>query len=252
MIGLLAFRRLALALVLLQATVGAAMAAGGCPSVPPGQPLPVEAIAMPKPEPDWQARVTQLDQQIAQTDLQAVNMAFLGDSITEGWLPLLFRQFYGHRAAMNLGVRGDTTASLLWRLERLPLGTRLRPGLVVVLIGTNDLWAGANPGNVAIGVARVVQQIRSRSPGSHILLLGLLPRGPDAADPLRRVENQVNPLIARCADSTIMFADPGSMLIDANGVLSKDIAFDYLHLSWIGYGILSAAIEPYVRQILGR
>jgi beta-glucosidase len=250
-IGLLALQRLALVGVLVQAVAGAALAAGACPSVPPGQPPPLDAIAMPKPDPDWQARVTQLNQQIASTDLRAVNMAFLGDSITEGWLPLLFQQFYGHRAAMNFGVRGDTTASMLWRLERLPLGSTLRPRLVVMLIGTNDLWAGANPASVAIGIASVVQEIRDRSPTSHILLLGLLPRGPDATDPLRRIENQVNPLIARCADGMVTFADPGSMLIDAGGVLSKDIAFDYLHLSWIGYGILSAAIEPYVRQILG-
>ncbi|MEJ1976572.1 MAG: GDSL-type esterase/lipase family protein [Acetobacteraceae bacterium] len=241
--------RLARIATLVLATATPALAASSCPTT--SGTLPVEAQPAPLADPNWKARVALLDGQIAQTNLSQVRMLFLGDSITEAWLPLLFDQFYGHRAPLNLGVRGDNTQGLLWRLARLPLGASLRPRLVVLLIGTNNLWPGVNTDNVADGIDEVVDQIRRRSPSSHILLVGLLPRGAEPSDPLREVGRAVNARIARCADEAVTFANPGSMLMDGQGRVSPQIEFDYLHPSWIGYAILAAALEPYVRQVMG-
>jgi len=241
---------LVLAALLSWAAASPAMAATSCPVAASG-PLPAEAQPAPIADPHWQARVDQLDGEIARTNLSQVHMLFLGDSITEAWLPLLFNQFYGHRGALNLGVRGDNTQGLLWRLERLPLGGTLRPRLVVLLIGTNNLWPGVNTTNVAEGIYAVIDQIRRRSPGSHILLVGLLPRGAEPNDPFREQLRDVNAQIARCADGAVTFADPGSMLVDGDGRLSSQIEFDYLHPSWLGYAILAAGLEPYVRQVMG-
>jgi beta-glucosidase len=229
-----------------------AHAAEACPALVASQPLPAEAQPEFVDEPNWRARVAQLDHELANADLARVRLLFLGDSITEGWMPLLFQQFYGQRAALNLGVRGDSTQGMLWRLAHGPLGQTLRPRLVVLLIGTNDLWPGARPENIALGIAQVARTIRQRSPDSRILLVGILPRGGEPTDPLRQMQAKVNELIAHCADGAhVMYADPGRMLVDGEGRLSDQVAFDYLHLTWIGYGILSAALEPYIRQALG-
>ncbi len=227
-----------------------AMAASSCPVVEKG-PLPAEAIPTPKADAGWQDHVNTLNGQIAHTDLSRVRTLFLGDSLTESWAPPLFGHFYGHRAPLNLGVSGDNTQGLLWRLARVPLGTQLRPQLVILLIGTNDLWPGANPANVAAGIGEVVNQIRQRAPQSHILLVGLLPRGENPDDPFRQLGTAVNGLIAHCADPMVTYVDPGEMLLDGQGQLTKDINYDYLHLTWVGYAILGAALEPYVHRIIG-
>jgi lysophospholipase L1-like esterase len=224
--------------------------AAGCPSVGSAPP-PVEAVAGYLNEPNWQKRVSDLDGIVANTDLTRVRTLFLGDSITEAWEPVLFDHFYANRAPLNLGVRGDTTQGLLWRLTRMPLGTTLRPQLIVLLIGTNDLWAGVNPANVATGIGEVVRQLRQRSPQSHILLVGLLPRGEGPEDPLRPYRTPINALISQCAGGMVTYADPGAMLLDGNGRMTKDFSYDALHMTWIGYAILAAGLEPYVRQILG-
>jgi lysophospholipase L1-like esterase len=239
-----------LAALLSSAAVSPAIAATACAAEAAG-PLPVEAQPAPIADPHWQTRVDQLDAEIAHTNLSQVHMLFLGDSITEAWLPLLFDQFYGHRGALNLGVRGDNTQGLLWRLERLPLGAALRPRLVVLLIGTNNLWPGVNTTNVAAGIGEIIDQIQRRSPSTHILLIGLLPRGAEPTDPYRQQLREVNARIARCAGGSVTFADPGSMLVDGAGRLSSQIEFDYLHPSWLGYAILAAGMEPYVRQVMG-
>ncbi len=236
---------LALALTLLSPAAFAA-----CPAPLPGQPVPLEAQPTFVNNAQWSDRQAELEQELAGKDLSKIRLVFLGDSTTEGWDPTIFAQHYGP-AALNLGVRGDTTQGMLWRLPRLRLGTALRPELIVLLIGTNDTWPGGNPMSAAIGVGEVVRTLRKSVPGSRILLLGILPRGPDLRDPWRQMAMAMNPLIAACADGTSVFYDePGRHLVDAAGRLSKDIASDYLHPTPQGYAILASALDPDIRRLL--
>lgn len=68
-----------------------------------------------------------------------MRIAFLGDSLTEGWpgaayLPLVARRLPGHEL-LNLGRAGDGVADLL---RRLPLDDPGSVDLVFVWIGVND------------------------------------------------------------------------------------------------------------------
>ena len=227
----------------------ASAARASCPA-PVGQ-LPVEAVPAPLPDPNWQARVAAVDSIVAGSDLSKVHLLFLGDSLTEAWAPPVFSHFNAYRGALNLGVRGSGTQSLLYILDRLPLGGRLQPQAVVLLIGTNNLWPGVPIKNVVSGIAAVLAQLRQKLPHARIVLVDLLPRGESPNDPVRGQVAEVNKAIAACADSAISVVDAGSMLVDAKGVYSKDISFDALHLTWIGYAILGAALEPAIRRALG-
>jgi beta-glucosidase len=228
-------------------------AAAACPALPARMPLPREARPDYLEEPNWRARVAEVSRLVA-ADAGRAQVVFLGDSITQGWFPQVWEQFYAHRAALNLGVAGDFTQGLLWRLQaggQWP--ANLRPRLAVLLIGTNNAGFAQQAEDTALGIAEVVRVIREKSPGTKILLVGLLPRGADASDPLRRMNQRVNALIARCADNqSVFFTDPGSMLVDGQGRLSDQVAFDRLHLTYVGYAILAAGLEPSIRYLLGR
>jgi len=228
-----------------------AQATSVCPAVPALPTLPVEAIPAPVPVPYWNQRVQELDKIISSTDLARVKLLFLGDSITQIWDPQVFQRYYGQRAALNMGVASDTTQGMLWRLGRSPLGQQLKPQLVVLMIGTNNAH---NPKTeeVAFGIAQTIRLIRQRVPESKILLIGILPRGATTQDWFRTPVAKINGLIASCADQQhIFFVDPGASLLDSDGNLSERMAADRLHLSAAGYSILSAAIEPSVRALLG-
>ncbi len=80
----------------------AAAASAACP-VSVGGVQPPETQPAPLNDAYWQTRVGQLDATMAHMDLSQVQTLFLGDSITEGWLPLLFDQFYGHRGPAEPG-----------------------------------------------------------------------------------------------------------------------------------------------------
>ena len=228
-----------------------ALAAPGCPAIPARNPPPREAVAENLDIADWRGRVAQLDQQLARVNRNAANLVFLGDSLTQSWEPTMFAQFFGHRRALNLGVAGDFTQGMLWRLQAGQWGS-MRPAMVVLLVGTNNAQAGGRAEDIALGIAEVIRFIHARSPNTRVLLVGLLPRGPDASDPARQVNIRVNQLVARCADGrATIYQDVGALMVSADGRLSEHIAFDRLHLTMVGYAILGAAIAPTVQAVLG-
>ncbi len=244
-------RRLALALALLGGAIAPGWAA--CPAPAPGRPLPREAVPAVHEWSEWRAPVDALTARLRSLPLAQARMVFLGDSITQGWQPDVFRQFYQPRAPLNLGISGDLTQSLLWRLENGHWPGALQPGLVVLLIGTNNIGHGSRPEDVAVAIGRIIARLQGLAPEARILLLGVLPRGATPQDPMRLPIARLNQMIAACADNQrVFYSDPGSMMLDGQGALHEWVAFDRLHLSMVGYAMLAAGIEGHVRQLLTR
>ncbi len=228
-----------------------AWAAGTCPAIPRRSPMPMEAVPTELPWSNWPEQVAAIHDHLPGLDLPTRRLVFVGDSITAGWDPGVFGQYYGHRAPLLLGVIGDGTQGVL---QRLPAEWGpMRPRLAILLIGTNNIGAGGStPENVALGVAEIVRLIHTRSSGTRVLILGVLPRGADPSDPLRTANAKLNAIIAHCADGqTTFFLDIGSALLDPAGRLSNDVSFDFLHFTPAGYALIAAALEPEVKRIMG-
>ena len=201
--------------------------------------------------PLWRSRVAQTGTLLRSTDLRRVRLLLLGDSIIEAWPDRLLRIGLGPGQVLNLGVRGDTPQSLLRRLEGIPLGGALRPKAVMLLIGTNAIFPGRPPEDSVRDIADAVRSISARSPESRILLVGVLPRGANRADPVRTLIRRVDDALAGCADgTTVVYEDPGPLLLDTAGRLSDLMAYDYLHPSWHGYEVLSERLRGTIRRLL--
>ena len=67
---------------------------------------------------------------------------FYGDSITDVWLKVGGRFFPG-KPYVNRGISGQTTPQMLVRLRQDVLD--LRPAVVVILAGTNDIAGNTGP-----------------------------------------------------------------------------------------------------------
>lgn len=189
-----------------------------------------------------------------------VDVVFIGDSITQGWEGAGKNAWQKHFAplrAINLGIGGDRTQHVLWRLEHGEL-EGIRPKVAVIMIGTNNLGArdgrgGNSNEEIADGVRAVVQDVRRASPPTKILLLGIFPRGEAADNPYRKRIREINWLIARMDDSGrhVHYQDIGHRFLEKDGSLSKKIMPDYLHLSEEGYDRWAAAVEPVIRDMMG-
>ena len=240
---------LAMAAVLAVVWGPAAWAAGDCPALPPRTPMPPEALPGMTEQASWRDAVAALDTKLPSMPLASRRLVFIGDSITSSWDPTLFGMFYGGRAPLLLGIGGDGTAGVLQRLPQ-EWGP-LRPKLAVVLIGTNNI-PYSPPENVALGIAEIVRAIHRRSADTRILIVGILPRGATAAEPLRKTALRVNEMVARCADGrTVFFTDISRDLIDFSGNLSNQVSYDFLHFTQVGYALIAASLEPDIRRIMG-
>jgi lysophospholipase L1-like esterase len=192
-------------------------------------------------------------------------LVFIGDSITHMWggTPKSNRQsgdavwqkFYAPRQAVNMGFGWDRTQQVLWRLENGEF-EGIAPKVAVVLIGTNNMVGHAvrentNPEIVA-GITAVCGKIREKSPQTQVLLLGLLPRGADPANPHRARIRAINQELAKLdSQNQITFLDIGPKLLDADGKFLPEVASDFLHLSEKGYTIWAEAMEPALVKLLG-
>ena len=183
-----------------------------------------------------------------------VDLAFIGDSITQGWEGNgkdVWPHYYGKRKAINLGIGGDRTQHLLWRFDHGNLDG-IRPKLAVLMIGTNNSGDNSNTGpEMADGVTAVVRALQSKVPGIKTLLLAIFPRGADFNNQRGKIL-QVNQVIEKLADNkTIFHLDIGHHFVEPDGKISRAIMPDFLHLTALGYWMWAEAIEDKLAQLLG-
>jgi lysophospholipase L1-like esterase len=206
---------------------------------------------VPRSDAWWQKRQEQLNANVAKGGAQ---LLLIGDSITQGWEgsgKTVWQKYYGTQHAVNLGIGGDRTQHVLWRLEHGNLDG-IHPKLAVLMIGTNN--CGSNtPQQIAAGVAAIVEKLRSATPETKVLVLAIFPRGANSENPLRKVNEAANERIAKLADNQhVFYLDIGKKFLHEDGTLTKDIMPDLLHLSPAGYEIWAASIEPTVVKLMAQ
>jgi lysophospholipase L1-like esterase len=182
-----------------------------------------------------------------------VDLVFIGDSITQGWEGAgkeAWAKFYGPRNAVNLGIGGDRTQHVLWRLDNGNIDG-ISPKLAVLMIGTNN--SGTNTSEqIADGVTAIVKKLRDKLPQTKILILAIFPRGTDNTDAKRQVNMKANEQIAKLADGKMIeYLDIGPKFLTADGVLSKDVMPDLLHLNPASYQTWAESIEEHVKRMMG-
>lgn len=199
----------------------------------------------------WMARHEAMNARVAKGN---VDLVFIGDSITQGWEgngKEVWKKYYGDRNAVNLGIGGDRTQHVIWRLDNGNL-EGISPDLAVIMIGTNNSRSN-KPEEIADGIERIVEQLKTKTPETEILLLGIFPRGATPEDPLRQVNEKTNQIISEFADGQqVHYLDIGQEFLAEDGSLSKEIMPDLLHLSPQGYEIWAKSIEPKVKELLAQ
>jgi lysophospholipase L1-like esterase len=180
-----------------------------------------------------------------------INLVFVGDSITDGWRgggKAVWQKQFAPYKALNLGISGDRTEHVLWRMKNGELDG-YKAKLFVIMIGTNN--GGDSAPDVATGIDAIVKEIKAKQPQARILLLGIFPRS-EKPDATRAKNDEVNKIIAKMDDNkTLKYLDIGDKFLTADKTLSKDIMPDFLHPNAKGYDIWAQAIEPTVKQLLG-
>jgi len=207
----------------------------------------------PRTDGGWPARQKLLNERAAEAGEKA-QVIFIGDSITQGWEgegKEVWAKYYAHRNAVNLGIGGDRTQHVLWRLDNGNLDG-LKPKAVVLMIGTNNSNGEDNtPGQIAQGVTVILKKLREKLPGTKVLLLAIFPRTENFSAQRGKLA-MINQVIQKNADGqNIIWIDFGHKFLRADGTLPRELMPDYLHLSKKGYEIWAESIEEKLAGIIG-
>jgi len=153
------------------------------------------------------------------------------------------------------GAGESRRRTTLIHLEIAPCNPALPFGIPIVPCNANrvDISAYDSPEDIASGVRAIVDTLGSQLPETKILVMGILPRGETADNPLRQEVEAANALISKFADGkTVFYMDIGSSLLGADGEFLPGVVFpDYTHLTKSGYEIWASAIEPTIKAIVG-
>jgi lysophospholipase L1-like esterase len=215
--------------------------------------------------PWWRTRHDAKLREIATTKPELI---FLGDSITQDWedtgppewrnFAPVWQHFYGDRHAVNLGFKGDTTASLIWRIRNGEVAG-IAPKAAVILIGANNLgrvhWSAED---TVAGIDTIIGDLHHRLPTTKLLLLGVLPS--ERSDWITQTTGQINRMLADRYkdDPSVAFLDLTALFM-RGGKLNRALFLDLrltppdppLHPSAEGQAIMAKAMEPVLANMLG-
>ena len=189
------------------------------------------------------------------------DVIFLGDSITQGWEgngKKAWADNFAQFKPVNLGIGGDQTGHVLWRITEGKEIDPLKPKLAVIMIGTNNTGAHTAE-QIAGGIKAIVEELRKQKPDMKILLLGVFPRASGIAkddnvapkEKLNPKIKQINDTISKLADDKhVFYKDIGPKFLNKDGGLEKKVMYDYLHLSEEGYKIWAEAIKDDIAKLV--
>jgi lysophospholipase L1-like esterase len=196
------------------------------------------------PDRDNLKRYAEANQKLGPPSPQKPRVVFLGDSITDGWR---LNEYYGsERDFVNRGIGGQITGEMLGRMQADVI--ELKPRLVLVLAGINDLGRG-----VAVStVENNLSMIADLAEAHHIqpMFASVLP--------VSDYHKDVNPQYARtarlapakilelnawlksfCEQRHFLYVDYYSALVDKAGFMQADLADDGLHPNAKGYRLMA-------------
>ncbi len=249
-LGLRILASMALTVLIGLAASGTLRGEDGAP-IPPGKPWESAWGFWPQYPNAWQQTHQGF---VTRTAQGGIDVVFFGDSITQGWGgegKEVWERTYAPLKAVNYGIGGDGTRQVLWRIQHGEVEA-LKPKLVVLKIGTNNLYSDANAGSdeeIAKGIATVVQELRTRLPTTRILLLGILPR--QNAHFCGRIA-KINAISATLDDGKqVRWLDMGASFLAAPGQVVKEcFGPDQLHLVKHGYEVWSTTMRPLFDELM--
>jgi beta-glucosidase len=197
----------------------------------------------------WIQRHESINQQARQGH---IDLIYVGDSIVEHFDHQgkeVWDHYYAGRNALNLGISGDRTEHVLWRLDHGNIDG-LTPKLAIVMIGQNN--GGHNTGEeIGEGVTAVVQKLRARLPTTRILLLAIFQRR-EKPTAERAVLARANEIAAKLADGkNIFYMDINHVFVQPDGSIPRSLMPDFEHPSPVGHRLWAEAIEPKVAELMG-
>lgn len=179
-------------------------------------------------------------------------VVYIGDSITESWATYFPALFPG-KPYIPRGISGQTTPQILVRFRQDVV--RLKPKVVVILAGTNDIAGNTGPSSLEMIQDNLASMAEiARANGIRVVLSSVLPaydypwkRGLEPAPKIAAL----NSWIRSYADATgAVYVDYHTAMADARGGLRAELTRDGVHPNAAGYRVMAPLAEAAIARAM--
>jgi lysophospholipase L1-like esterase len=185
---------------------------------------------------------------------------FMGDSITDFWQQPRFGEFFPGKGYVDRGISAQTTSQMLLRMR--PDVIALKPKVVVILAGTNDIAGNTGPmtdeeieGNLAS-----MSELAAAN-GIKVVLSSITPVSayhtarPSAAPqttirPVARVKALNDWMRSYATAHKHVYLDYYSSMVDGAGMLKEEFSADDLHPTAAGYAVMAPLADAAIARAL--
>jgi lysophospholipase L1-like esterase len=172
-------------------------------------------------------------------------IVYFGDSITEGW-GTTYPEFFNTKSYINRGISGQTTSQMLLRFR--PDVIELKPKLVVILAGTNDIAGNTGPTTLETILGNISSMCElAKANQIKVVLCSVLPAfdypwkpGLEPADKILDLNNRIQNYAKA---NGIAYVDYYSAMVDERKRLKTDYSADGVHPNKVGYLVMAPIVE---------
>jgi len=179
-------------------------------------------------------------------------VVFIGNSITEQWQKLE-PSFFKNKNYINKGISGQTSPQILNRFKKDVIN--LKPDLVIILAGTNDIAQNSGP----ITIKEISENIfamaeQGKANGIKIIISSVLPAYDfpwrTGLEPAKKIVELNNILKKYANKNGIVYLDYYSSMVDKQKGLKDKFTYDGVHPNKEGYQVMGPLAEEAIKKVL--
>jgi platelet-activating factor acetylhydrolase IB subunit beta/gamma len=185
-----------------------------------------------------------------------IECLLVGDSITMQW-GAAWEKHFGHYKAVNIGIGGDKTQNVLWRLDHGGVDG-LAPKVIVLMIGNNNMFFARETGidPVVKGIQLCAENLLEKFPAAELVLAKILPaHAPGNAfyEDIKSANAALDALNL-AGNPRIHILDLWSDVTNPDGTLKAGIfTNDNIHLTQEGgYELYASRLKPVLEALLAK
>ena len=207
-----------------------------------------EAASSANEKLDWPnlAKYKSENEILHNSDNDGNRIVLIGDSITEGW-SLMDPDFFKNNNLINRGISGQTSPQMLIRFKQDAI--HLKPKLIIINAGTNDIAANTGPANPEMIIDNITSMAEIGLKNSiNVALSTILPV--DRYDWNETIKNapemisRVNSSLKKYSEeNNLTFIDYYSALVNSDKGMKSSYANDGVHPTKEGYDVMALVLK---------